>query len=86
MKIPKYIDRIITKRRIAAENLQKYDNMLITWMLAQGIDCTDDEIIDSIQTGAIKICEPTTAERVVRDYIKNYSTERNDTHGKSNQI
>lgn len=72
MKIPKYVDKILVHRRNVAKAFMNYDNALTTWMESQGIDCTNEEIIDCLRTGAISICEPSTAERVIRDYIKKY--------------
>lgn len=72
MKIPKYVDKILVHRRNVAKAFMNYDNALTTWMESQGIDCTNEEIIDCLRTGAISICEPSTAERVIRDYIEKY--------------
>lgn len=75
MKVPKYIQEILRKRRKAAETLNAYDCQLVTWMEKQGMNTINPEIVDCIQTGAVEICEPYTAEQSVIRFIENFQKE-----------
>ena len=41
------------------------------WIKKQEITFTDAEIVDGIGTGAVGICEPSTAKSITCDYLTN---------------
>lgn len=75
MRVPKYIRELLVQRRKAAEKINACDTLLSKWMEKQGMSIISPEIVDSIMTGAVEICEPSTAEQVVLEYIEKFEKE-----------
>lgn len=65
MKIPKYVDKLIVRRRILAERLAEVSTELDDWLDKNGIECDGDYT----RTGCMIYCEPPVAEQCVRKDI-----------------
>ncbi|MGN0291985.1 MAG: hypothetical protein ACI4C5_08635 [Lachnospiraceae bacterium] len=71
MEIPKKVQKLLDKRKQLAEELISVTNELDSWLINNGADLTDSDLVDSILTGCMIYCEPGNAKSNVEDYIKN---------------
>ena len=67
MKIPKYIDKLIERRKELAMKLAEVSSELDGWLEKQGIDIYTDYCM----TGCLIYCEPFVAAKCVREDILN---------------
>lgn len=52
-------------------DLMSVANELDTWLINNGADLTDTDLVDSTLTGCMIYCEPGSARINVEEYIKN---------------
>lgn len=71
MKIPQKIQTLLNKRERLAMDLMSVANELDTWLINNGADLTDTDLVDSTLTGCMIYCEPGSARINVEEYIKN---------------
>ena len=71
MKIPKEAQDLLDKRERLAMDLMSVTSELDTWLVNNGADLTDTDLIDSTLTGCMIDCEPRNARNKVEEYIKN---------------
>lgn len=71
MKIPKYIDELITRRAKLAERLASASSALDDWLDKKGIPKGDDYTC----TGCMIYCEPYTAAELVRRDIIDFKED-----------
>lgn len=69
MKITKKIERLLEQREKLAMQLMFVCSTLDAWLEANGVDLTDPDISDAVQSGCMIYCEPSAARMVVEDYI-----------------
>lgn len=72
MKIPKYIDRLIERRKTLAMQLSEVSSELDEWLEKQGIDIGNDYCM----TGCLIYCEPFVAAKCVREDILNHEVSK----------
>lgn len=70
MKIPKEAQNLLDKRERLAMDLMSVTSELDTWLVNNGADLTDTDLIDSTLTGCMIYCEPGNARNNVEEYIK----------------
>lgn len=70
MKTPKYIDNLLTRRRVLAEKLCIVSSQIDEWLEKNGFDLADPDINDAVITGCMIYAEPDVAERILRDAIE----------------
>lgn len=68
MKIPKYIENLIDEQTRLAERLLSNDIKLCEWLTKHNIDINGD-IADCVRLGAVMICEPYVANKVIKNEI-----------------
>ena len=71
MEIPKRIEKILDRREKVSLELACLNTKIDDWLESQGANLYDPEICDGVLTGCMIYAEPGTANKVVRDYIKN---------------
>lgn len=71
MKIPKEAQNLLDKRERLAMDLMSVTSELDTWLVNNGADLMDTDLIDSTLTGCMIYCEPGNARNNVEEYIKN---------------
>ena len=71
MKIPKEIQSLLNERERLAMNLMSVSSKLDAWLVNNGADLTDIDLVDSTLTGCMIYCEPGSARNNVEEYIKN---------------
>lgn len=71
MKIPKEAQDLLNERERLAMDLMSVSSELDTWLINNGADLTDTDLIDSTLTWCMIYCEPGNARINVEEYIKN---------------
>lgn len=71
MKIPKEAQDLLNERERLAMDLMSVSSELDTWLINNGADLTDTDLIDSTLTGCMIYYEPGNARINVEEYIKN---------------
>lgn len=70
MEIPKYVEKMIDKREILAEQLNRADIELSDWMESKGMNLF--EMTDFVRSGCMIYCEPPVAADCVREAIESH--------------
>lgn len=71
MKIPKEAQDLLNERERLAMDLMSVSSKLDTWLVNNGADLTDTDLIDNTLTGCMIYCESGNARNNVEEYIKN---------------
>ncbi len=71
MDIPKRIDKLLSKRCKLAEDLNSVSIEIDKWLENHNANLSSDLVSDAVLSGCMIYTEPSTAETMVREYIKN---------------
>lgn len=71
MEIPKEMQKLLNKRFEYAIALMDVCAQVDDWLDRHGADLSDPDLADGVLTSCMIYMEPGTAQRIVKDYIRN---------------
>lgn len=79
--VPKYIDKLLERRKNYALNFLAVDTLITDWMEKNGIPLNyvseeGERLEDCVNTGAVSICEPYVGYETTRRLFEEYLNER----------